>query len=73
MRGGRGLRTTGVYASDDDVWVRSSEEFLTRSAPATNAVVEVIEAQKGGGDVTLAYDSLWASSYDFNSVWRIAP
>lgn len=63
----------GIFAGEGSVWLRSADQFLSRLDPATNEVVEIIEATKGGGDVIVAYGSVWATSYDFGDVWRIRP
>lgn len=62
-----------ITATDDAVWVRASEPFLARIDPATNEVVDRIDAGKGGGEVLIAFGSVWASSYEFNAIWRIEP
>lgn len=71
---GEALGITGsVYASDDVVWVRTPDPFLVRIDPATNEIVERIDGLQGGGDVTVAFGSVWASAYDRNTIWRLRP
>ena len=71
---GSPITAGGIVAGDGVVWARSADVFLTRIDPATNEVVETIDASStGGGDVIVAYGSVWATSYDFGHVWRIEP
>jgi streptogramin lyase len=68
------MSTTGEVAADETgVWVRNSTVFLTRHDPETYEPLEVIESSQGGGAVLLAYDSVWATSYDYHGVWRFDP
>jgi len=64
-----------IWAADDAVWVRRQPEpLLTRIDPATQTVVEVIEAEGpfSGGDVLVAFDSIWATAFDDNFLVRLA-
>jgi hypothetical protein len=63
----------GIYADATAVWVRSGDVFLTHIDPLTNEIVETIIATKGGGDVTMGFGAVWATSYDFHEVWRVTP
>ena len=65
--------TGAVAAAEGMVWVRNADLFLAEIDPATNQVVEIIEATQGGGDLTIAYGSVWPTSYDFHNVWRVEP
>lgn len=62
-----------VAADETGLWVRSATTFLARFDANTYAPVEVIDATKGGGSVIVAFDAVWASSFDFGHVWRIDP
>jgi streptogramin lyase len=64
--------TGGVFADETAVWVRGPNAFLTRIDPATNEVVEVITASKGGGDVVAGFGSVWTAGFDFHQVWRVS-
>lgn len=66
-------QTGGMYADAASVWIRGPDTFLTRIDPATNQVVEVITASKGGGDLVVGFGSVWASGYNFHQVWRVSP
>jgi streptogramin lyase len=63
----------GIWATEDAVWVRAPQQFLTRIDPSTNEVVEVIEGPTGAGDVTVAFGSVWATSGHALDVYRFAP
>ncbi|HEX5578842.1 MAG TPA: hypothetical protein VFY43_04170 [Candidatus Limnocylindria bacterium] len=62
-----------VAVGDDGIWVRNATTFLVRYDPETYEPMEIIEAAKGGGAVLLAYDAVWATSYNFNTLWRFDP
>jgi hypothetical protein len=63
----------GIWATDDAVWVRAPEQFLTRIDPGTNEVVDVISGPVGAGDVTVAFGSVWATSGHALTVYRFEP
>jgi streptogramin lyase len=68
------MSTTGEPAvGEDGLWVRNSTIFLARYDPETYEPLEIIESSQGGGGLLLAYDSVWATSYDFHNVWRFDP
>ena len=68
------MSTSGEVAADETgVWVRNSTTFLTHYDPETLDPLEVIESSQGGGALLLAYDAVWATSYDFHQVWRFDP
>ena len=68
------MSTTGEPAADlTGVWVRNSTTFLTHYDPETYEPMEVIESSQGGGGLLLAYDAVWATSFDFHHVWRFDP
>ena len=65
-----------VLATPDAVWVRTDGgPFLTRIDPQAQTVAEIIEAPKlkDSGDVVLAGDSLWATSYNDNLLLQLEP
>jgi DNA-binding beta-propeller fold protein YncE len=63
----------GLWATDDAVWVRAPDQFLTRIDPATNEVVETITGPPGTGDVTVAFGSVWITAGNALSVYRLEP
>jgi streptogramin lyase len=67
--------TGAIWVDGTDVWVRSSGVFLTRVDATTLSVVEELPSEQplGGGAVAAGFGSVWASSYDFFRVLRIAP
>lgn len=70
---GGSIGEIGLYADGDAVWVRTVDPFLARVDPATNQVAEVLQQSALGGTVTVGFDSVWATSYRLNRVWRIEP
>ncbi len=66
--------TGAVWQEGDDVWIRSSDAFLTRVDARSLDVLERIEPPSplGGGAVAVVDGSVWASSYDFNTIVRLA-
>jgi hypothetical protein len=67
------LGEVGIYADETSVWVRAIDPFVVHVDPVTNEVLETFEASRLGGSLTVAFDSVWATSYPFNRVWRISP
>jgi DNA-binding beta-propeller fold protein YncE len=65
--------TGGIHADATAVWIRGGGTFLTHIDPATNEVVEVITASKGGGDLVVGFGSVWAAGYNFHQLWRVSP
>ena len=63
----------GLWATDEAVWVRAPDTFLTRIDPATNEVVETITGPAGTGDVTVAFDSVWITAGNALTIYRMAP
>ena len=62
-----------IHATDDAIWLRSGTPFLARIDPASNEIVDVIDANRSTGSVTLAYGSVWATSIETDRVWRVTP
>jgi hypothetical protein len=70
---GSGLEdSSGIVATDDAVWVRGTDPFLTRIDPGTAEVVDQIQGDHGTGDVTVAFGSVWATS-EHGRVMRLSP
>ena len=64
----------GIFATDDAVWVRAAGTFLQRVDPQSLELVEVLTApEKGGGSVTEAFGSVWATGYDDTVMYRARP
>ena len=60
---GTGLEdSNGIVATADGVWVRGTDPFLVRIDPVTGDIVDEIDGDHGTGDVTVAYESVWATS-----------
>jgi hypothetical protein len=52
---------------------RTGGLFLRRVDPNTLEVVEDLTAAVQGGVVIVAFDSVWATAYDDNVLYRIRP
>ncbi len=65
-------RDGGVAVADDAVWVRSAERFLVRLDPTDARPVEGFSSDTpSGGDLTVAFGSLWTSAFDDATVFRL--
>ena len=62
--------TGAIWATDDAVWIRAEDPFLTQIDPESHTVVRVIEAPDlpSGGDVVSDGTSVWTSAYDDGAV-----
>lgn len=63
----------GIAAAADAIWVRGPSPWLVRIDPATNEVIERIDARGGPGDVAVAFDTVWATNFDYGEILRIEP
>lgn len=63
----------GLWAEAEAVWVRAPDAFLVRIDPATNEVVDRINGPVSGGDVTVAFGSVWATASQALTVYRVGP
>lgn len=67
-------REGGISATEDQVWVRSKDQFLRHVDPATNKVTEGLSADvTSSGDVLVAFGSVWTSAYDDATLFRLTP
>lgn len=63
-----------IAARDESVWVRRADAFLREiDAASGEAVTEVVADVTSGGDVIVAFDSVWATAYDDGVAYRLAP
>ncbi len=62
-----------IHAADDAVWLRAPVPFVGLIDPSSNEMTEAIMANYGGGSITVAFESVWATSIEFNTVWRLSP
>ena len=61
----------GIRAAEGFVWARTARTMLAKIDPASDSVVESYANTGGGGDLVVAFGSLWMSDYAFNRVWRL--
>ena len=52
------------------IWLRTSDDFISRIDPATGAVTATYPAYIGGGEVAVAFGSLWVANVNTDTVWR---
>jgi virginiamycin B lyase len=62
----------GVAADETGVWFRPANYLLGRIDPSAGQVVEVFTEPPALGDVLVAFDSVWFSSYTKDTVWRVS-
>ena len=71
----------GIALTDDTVWVRNTETFLTRIDRATGDVIEddnnavyaeIAGRLTSGGDIVVGFGSIWTSAYDDTKLFRIS-
>ena len=64
----------GIAATPEDLWARSGGDFLRRIDPVSGEVLERLTAPgSGGGEVLVAFGSVWATEYDADVLYRISP
>jgi streptogramin lyase len=61
-----------VVSGAGSVWLRTTNTTIDRIDPASGKVQAVYPAglEGGGGDITVAFGSLWVDNAGSNSVWR---
>lgn len=65
---------TDIWADDDAVWVRSpNDPFLLRIDPTTDEVDLAVQGFHSGGALAVIDGAVWATSIEFQTVWRIEP
>ncbi len=62
----------GIAADPSGVWFRPANYLLGRIDPATGDVTAIFAEPPALGEVLLAFDSVWFSSYTKDTVWRIS-
>jgi DNA-binding beta-propeller fold protein YncE len=71
----------GIALTDDTVWLRNTETFVTRIDRATGDVIEdehtavyaeIAGRLTSGGDIVAGFGSIWASAYDDAKLFRIS-
>ena len=68
------MATGDIFVTNEAVWVRHETGFLFRIDPARNQIVEQIKIDKNlaGGSVLVTSDSIWATAYDNNLLFRLS-
>jgi hypothetical protein len=63
----------GFAVTADAIWLRGPDPFLAVVDPATGSVLRTLDRPGGGGDVAVAFGSVWLTSHDRGTIWRLAP
>jgi hypothetical protein len=71
----------GIALTDDTVWLRTTDTFVTRIGRATGEVIddentavyaEIASRLTSGGDIVTGFGSIWTSAYDDAKLFRIS-
>ena len=71
----------GVALTEDTVWLRTTDTFLTRIDRASGDVIEdentavyadIAGRLTSGGDIVVGFGSIWTSAYDDAKLFRIS-
>ena len=60
-----------IDAADGAIWLRTSDDSIARIDTRTREVVATYPASGGGGDMALAFGSLWVANFADDTLWRI--
>jgi streptogramin lyase len=60
----------GIAAHSDAVYLRVSDRTVVRLDAHTSKVTKRYRATGGGGELLFAYDSLWITNADNDTIWR---
>lgn len=68
------MDTGDIWVTKEAVWVRHKSGFLYQIDPASNQIVEQIRTDQNlaGGSVLVTSDSIWATAYDDNLLFRLS-
>ena len=61
----------GIAAGNGSLFVRLTANQVVRIDPRTGAVTARYPATGGGGDIAVAFDSLWVTNFISDTTWRI--
>jgi outer membrane protein assembly factor BamB len=63
-----------LFVSEETVWIRQDSGFLYRIDPASNQIVEQIQADQSlsGGSLLVTSDSIWITANDDNLLIRLS-
>jgi streptogramin lyase len=71
----------GIALTDDTVWLRNTNTFLTRLDRSTGTLIddenttvyaEIAGRLTSGGDIVVGFGSIWTSAYDDRKLFRIS-
>ena len=66
-----GYYDTPPVSALGDLWLRISDSAVAQLDPASGTIKATYPADKGGGDVAVAFGSLWVANFNESTVWRI--
>lgn len=61
----------GIVAAKGSLFVRATAKHVVRIDPETGAVTARYPATGGGGDIAVAFGSLWVTNFISDTTWRI--
>lgn len=63
-----------IFVTKKSVWVRHKSGFIYHIDPASNQIIEQISSDQNlaGGSVLVTSDSIWATAYDDNLLFRLS-
>ena len=60
-----------IEATPGAIWLRTSDDTIARIDTRTRKVVATYPASGGGGDMAVAFGSLWVANFADDTLWRI--
>ena len=60
-----------IEATPGAIWLRTSDDTIARVDTRTRQVVATYPASGGGGDMEVAFGSLWVANFADDTLWRI--
>ena len=61
----------GIEATSEGTWVRTEQDFIVGISPEAQVVERITSELVDGGDVLVAFGSLWTTAYDLNRLIRL--
>jgi streptogramin lyase len=60
-----------IEATPGSIWLRTSDDTIARIDTGTRQIVATYPASGGGGDMAVAFGSLWVANFAADTLWRI--
>jgi YVTN family beta-propeller protein len=65
-----GAHSVTPFGAVGSIWLRTSDSAISRIDPTSGQVTAVYPADPGGGNVVVAFGSLWVANFNTDTVWR---